>query len=321
MEMTNVILDTNLLYESGKNEIKNYREFELSSNFDFIINFLETNDISDKYKVWVPEIVFMELEKQRKEKYKASIDNIKKEFEKIKEFKNVELKLPEVCYEEEIVQYIRNYIKKYKINVLKIIRDEQLFERILERCVNKKKPFCGVSDKGFKDVVLWESIISYANTNQNNEKFALITNNSNDFIKNLEKEFLDRTGKEITIYYKIKDFQESIVEINEIDSRIPLNNSIIESENESGELIDKINRFILENEEIKIEKLETEDIKYKLKIQDIVDMGNREYNIRILYIAIEYLNKQEICREFDIKIIVKENEGIIIQNITEIQCV
>lgn len=321
MEITNVILDTNLLYEYGKNEIKNYRKFELSSNFDSIVRFLEMNDISDRYKVWVPEIVFMELEKQRKEKYKASIDNIKKEFEKIKEFKDVELKLPEIRYEEEIRQYIINYIKNYKINVLKIAKDGQLFERILERCINKKKPFCGESDKGFKDVVLWESIIEYAKDNLNNEKFMLITDNSSDFIKNLEYEFWDRTGKEITIYYKIKDFQESIMEINEIESRIPLNNSIIESENESGELIDKINKFILENEEIKIEKLETEDINYDLKIQDIVDMGNKEYNIRILYIAREHLNKQEICREFDIKIIVKENEGIIIQNITEIQCV
>lgn len=317
MEITNVILDTNLLYEYGKNEVKNYREFELSSNFDSIVNFLETNDLSDKYKVWVPEIVFMELEKQRKEKYKVSIDNIKKEFEKIKNFKDVELKLPKIRYEEEIKQYIINYIKNYKINVLKIARDGQLFSKILGRCVNKEKPFSGESDKGFKDVVLWESIIEYAENNANNEKFILITNNSKDFTKNLEKEFKDRTGKEITIYYKIKDFQESIMEINEIESRMPLNNSIIESENESGELIDKINRFISENEEIKIEKLETDD-NYELKIQDTVDMGNKEYNIRILYTTIESLLKEQKTREFDMKIIVKENEGIIIQNVTEI---
>lgn len=317
MEITNVILDTNLLYEYGKNEVKNYREFELSSNFDSIVNFLETNDLSDKYKVWVPEIVFMELEKQRKEKYKVSIDNIKKEFEKIKNFKDVEVKLPKIRYEEEIKQYIINYIKNYKINVLKIARDGQLFSKILGRCVNKEKPFSGESDKGFKDVVLWESIIEYAENNANNEKFILITNNSKDFTKNLEKEFKDRTGKEITIYYKIKDFQESIMEINEIESRMPLNNSIIESENESGELIDKINRFISENEEIKIEKLETDD-NYELKIQDTVDMGNKEYNIRILYTTIESLLKEQKTREFDMKIIVKENEGIIIQNVTEI---
>ena len=318
MEITNVILDTNLLYEYGKNEVKNYREFELSSNFDSIVNFLETNDISDKYKVWVPEIVFMELEKQRKEKYKVSIDNIKKEFEKIKDFKDVELKLPTICYEEEIKQCIMKYIRNNKINVLKIAKCEELFKIILERCINKKKPFCGGSDKGFKDVVLWESIIEYAKYNSTNEKFILITDNSSDFIKNLEQEFNDRTGKEITIYYKIKDFQESIMEINEIESRIPLNNSIIESENESGELIDKINRFILENEEIKIEKLGTDD-NYELKIQDTVDMGNKEYNIRILYTSKEYLIREQIIREFDIRIIVKEN-GIIIQNITEIQC-
>lgn len=317
MEITNVILDTNLLYEYGKNEVKNYREFELSSNFDSIVNFLETNDLSDKYKVWVPEIVFMELEKQRKEKYKVSIDNIKKEFEKIKNFKDVEVKLPKIRYEEEIKQYIINYIKNYKINVLKIARDGQLFSKILGRCVNKEKPFSGESDKGFKDVVLWESIIEYAENNANNEKFILITNNSKDFTKNLEKEFKDRTGKEITIYYKIKDFQESIMEINEIESIMPLNNSIIESENESGELIDKINRFISENEEIKIEKLETDD-NYELKIQDTVDMGNKEYNIRILYTTIESLLKEQKTREFDMKIIVKENEGIIIQNVTEI---
>lgn len=317
MEITNVILDTNLLYEYGKNEVKNYREFELSPNFDSIVNFLEVNDISDKYKVWVPEIVFMELEKQRKEKYKVSIDNIKKEFEKIKDFKDVELKLPKIHYEEEIKQYIINYIKNYKINVLKIARDGQLFSKILGRCVNKEKPFSGESDKGFKDVVLWESIIEYAENNANNEKFILITNNSKDFKKNLEQEFRDRTKKEMVIYYKIKDFQEAIMEINEIDSRIPLNNSIIESENESGELIDKINKFISENEETKIEKLESEN-NYKLKIQDTVDMGNKEYNIHILYTNIESLLKKEITREFDMKIIVKENEGIIIQNITEI---
>ena len=317
MEITNVILDTNLLYKNKKNEVKNYREFELSSNFDSIVNFLETNDLSDKYKVWVPEIVFMELEKQRKEKYKVSIDNIKKEFEKIKNFKDVELKLPKIRYEKEIKQYIINYIKNYKINVLKIARDGQVFSKILGRCVNKEKPFSGESDKGFKDVVLWESIIEYAENNANNEKFILITNNSKDFIKNLEQEFKDRTGKEIIIYYKIKDFQESIMEINEIESRIPLNNSIIESENESGELIDKINRFISENEEIKIEKLGTDD-NYELKIQDTVDMGNKEYNIRILYTTIESLLKEQKTREFDMKIIVKENEGIIIQNITEI---
>ena len=201
--------------------------------------------------------------------------------------------------------------------MLKIARDGQVFSKILGRCVNKEKPFSGESDKGFKDVVLWESIIEYAENNANNEKFILITNNSKDFIKNLEQEFKDRTGKEIIIYYKIKDFQESIMEINEIESRIPLNNSIIESENESGELIDKINRFISENEEIKIEKLGTDD-NYELKIQDTVDMGNKEYNIRILYTTIESLLKEQKTREFDMKIIVKENEGIIIQNITEI---
>lgn len=321
MEKTNVILDTNLLYESGKNEIKNYKEFELSSNFDSIVSFLETNDLIENYNVWIPEIVFMELEQQRKEKYKVSIDNIKNEFKKLENYDKAEYNLPNINYEKELTKIISEYKKNNKINVLKIPKNEKLFEKILERCVKKQKPFCKGSDKGFKDVILWESILDFTNYNKGKEKYILITNNSEDFVKILEQEFFTKTQKNIHIYYKIKDFQEAILKINEIQSRISLDNSLIESENESGELIDKVNEFLLKTSKQNIEKIKANSVNGKLEIKDIVEIGNKEYNIQVFYKILGYWGNIEQYRAFDVRVVVKENIGIVIQDVIEIPCV
>lgn len=293
MELTEVFFDTNFL---RKKNIKDFSKFNFGIQFEDFIDFLGTNDVIDHYKINISEITIKELEKQIKDKYKDELIKLKESYNKFKNIYNIKFNVDEdVKYDEILQKLIIEYAGFYNIN---IVETESIsFQSILNRAINKKKPFIGEnseSDKGFKDAVLWESIIEYAKKSKN-KNFILFTKNTKDFSEVLEKEFEKLTGKKIEIIYEISKLQERILIEQSENLRNILTLELLEEDKK--DLIEKVNRYFQENDSWK--NYQMSDIK---RIEDFVNKGNDFYSFMIFEM------KEEIEMQWYVEVSYKDDE-------------
>ena len=207
MDYIEIFFDTCILRTKN-----NYSEFSLGLQYTSFVDFLGTHDLIDKCRLNFSRIVLKELSKQITESYE-------KDLEILKRFKSINEKTIEIehNYIENIDKEIEDYIKNEKGNIIEIPTSTESYKKIIDRAINKRKPFCGDkgdSDKGFKDAIQWESILKYAK-NCKSEKYILLTENKNDFTNELEKEFKDKTKKQLKIFKNIGEAQKYILELND----------------------------------------------------------------------------------------------------------
>ena len=195
MNKTIIIFDTNILYLDN-NEKTDYRKFSFSNKFDEIVRTTEALDLVEDVSIMIPEIVWAEMRKQKLDKFNEQHERIKQLKNKTK-MPNVNIEVIDCDYSTELDVYISNYKKHLSsdaffvdYNVIKLPTKER-FENIINRAFNKKEPFgdksSKASDKGFKDVLLWESILEFAQSYVNHD-FVLYCNDSM-FNESLEDEF------------------------------------------------------------------------------------------------------------------------------------
>lgn len=137
---------------------------------------------------YITESVFREIVQQRREYCYQSLENLEKalkpfclSIEDIKSISKNDLF-------SELEKSLHEYLADYYINILPH-PNNNVFPRIIERALNKKLPFKVVgdkssdkcSDKGFKDVLLWETLLNFNYEKQSIGKVFLITANSTDF--------------------------------------------------------------------------------------------------------------------------------------------
>ena len=102
----------------------------------------------------------------------------------------------------------KKYDSLFGKNIVPLSTDEDTFSKILERAYAKIPPFIkGSSDKGFKDTLMWMSLIDYfSKDGESKVVFVTDDNGFRDNINALEEEFNNITGKTIEIksnsYYK-----------------------------------------------------------------------------------------------------------------------
>lgn len=293
MELTEVFFDTNFL---RKKNIDDFSKFNFGTRFEDFIDFLGTNDVIDYYKINIAEITIEELKKQINDKYKEELSKLKDSYNKLKNVYNIKFNEDEnLKYDEILKKIMREYIEFYNINIVEI--KNVSFQNILKRAINKNKPFVGEngnSDKGFKDAVLWESIIEYAKKSEN-KKFILLTKNIQDFPKELEDEFENVTNKKIEIINEISIVQEKILleqsrNVKDILTLNWLNENV-------QVLIDKINEFVLKSNDWN--GYQMMDIE---RIEDLVSKGNGFYSFMIFniedgiekqwYVEVKYKNSE-----------------------------
>ena len=156
--MISIFLDTNVIFSKEDDFSKALFGEKLTE----IIDEIESNDLYDNIQIFIPQIVVDELLTQQIERYEDAFNKIKNikfhNFDTLydKEYKNQTIKL----FDSKLEEFKGGLVK---ISVLPYPKNETL-ESIIKRAVLKKAPFEGKSkesDKGFKDVILWETIIQY----------------------------------------------------------------------------------------------------------------------------------------------------------------
>lgn len=178
-----IIPDTNV-FTYSKKRINDLSRLPLDEYYK-ILKTLELNDLTYEVNIFFPEIVLLELLHHLELKLNnkcRDLENFEKEFKNFEEITiiNNDLNIKKVC----------ENLKKYYFEELSIIPipsdGNLLFNKILDMSINKKPPFIkGSSDKGFKDAILFLSLLKFAEDN-NYDKYVLFSND-NGFSNNMKE--------------------------------------------------------------------------------------------------------------------------------------
>ena len=163
-----LIFDTNVLFQTYEKKA-DFTSFSFNATYKNIIDMINQLDIYNQVVLGIPLVVWSEMEKQIIEKHDELLLTYKKTITK-KIFPEYSIQEnPTINYSE----YIKIKILKYKeelsegLNeVIEIpIASNSRFKSIINRAFSKLPPFEGKdkkSDKGFKDALLWESVLEFA---------------------------------------------------------------------------------------------------------------------------------------------------------------
>lgn len=157
--MISIFLDTNILFSRSKDfTIAGFRE-----NLENIIAEIEVNDVYDKVQIVIPRLVLEELKMQQFEAHSelaAKFKNVRFTNQAIEISHDYYSKVCDIfsAAEEEIVQ---------SSTVTVLIEEHPpgtALWGIIKRAIQKVPPFEGrgkESDKGFKDAIIWESVLEF----------------------------------------------------------------------------------------------------------------------------------------------------------------
>lgn len=229
-----IIFDTNVLHKSYKNKV-NFRDFSLNTEYESIIELVNQMDIYESVGIIIADVVWTELKKQIVEAH----DKYIRELEKW-QFPEYDIKpLPMENYSE----YIENKMKKYREDISnglnKIIEmpipNDKHFSRIVTRAFEKEAPFEGKeksSDKGFKDALLWESILEL--TESDTTANIIFYSQDKGFKEQLIEEFEQLYPEaSINIFGKREDVERQLqIWAKEIDEYSYLPNQKFDADNE-----------------------------------------------------------------------------------------
>lgn len=165
-----IIIDSNICHR-GEN-FCDFKTFNLGAKVDNLITWIQYIR-GENINVVVPEMVLKELEKQRIDLYKKKILEFNKFIENYS-FPNLEI----ICNYQKDFDYSKYYKEIFRDfilsqnSIVEIMPISCKLDSIIERAINKRQPFEGKekqSDKGFKDAVIWESLLQYKRNNPGNK--------------------------------------------------------------------------------------------------------------------------------------------------------
>lgn len=185
------------------------------------------NALKDKFSIYVTQVSIDERIAQNCRELKAKFDEAEKCKMKFSRFATIRFK---TTYEEESSYFQKGIQKKYESyfedHIIPFTKDGKMLDTIIERANRRLPPFSAAkdaSDKGFKDCLLWLSMLDYFKDNGEDD-VIFVTDDKSAFRNNIEylqKEFCEVTGKTIDIhpnsYYKeiVKQPENPMAEISQ----------------------------------------------------------------------------------------------------------
>jgi len=172
-----VVIDTNC-FENYSNDrsIVSYRSCDKCHTF--FVNKQNRQGLSPGC-YFITDSIFGEIIQQRQE----YLENVKEQIRKVNKMISSNISLPS---DIDLAKDLKEYLDKFNIQILPH-PDNKILPRIIDRALNKKLPFKQVdknqkaSDKGFKDVLLWETLLEYDYESKRIGKLFLLTANEKDF--------------------------------------------------------------------------------------------------------------------------------------------
>lgn len=189
------------------------KAFVFDTNFIIQIQKLDSviEDLKDGYTVYVSQVSIDERIAQQCRELKNQYEAV--EAAKV-EYKRIATVQITRSYEKDSdllsAAIQKRYSSTFGENIIPFAKDGSTFGKIIDRANQKTPPFSSdknASDKGFKDCLLWLSLLSFFKDHGESE--VVFSTDDQAFLKNdkfLVDEFLKATGKKIEIkqnsYYK-----------------------------------------------------------------------------------------------------------------------
>ena len=205
-----IVLDTNsAYYDLGDNLSKVF-----NNNITDLKEFVDKGRL-DKVKICIPEIVIQERITQRMEQVIQTLDGFNKKHEKLKIFGITTGNIPT---KEEIRNKLSEFSKKFTTQgFLTYSIPKPKIEEIIKKSYLKIAPFQS-GGKGFKDVILWYSILENCK-----DKNIILISNDKIFLDNkdfLTKELKNKGGNRLEIFSTIEDTKAFLRKEFDLDENI-----------------------------------------------------------------------------------------------------
>ena len=201
-----IILDTNVFTYSRK-RINDLSQLPLDDYYK-ILKTLELNDLMDEITIFFPEIVLLELLHHLEIKLLNKCNVLEKIQFELQNFEEITIENNNL----DIENFCENLKNKYfeELNIIPIPDDRnKLFNEILDMSINKNPPFVeGSSDKGFKDAILFLSLLKFAEDNKFNQ--YILFSKDGGFLNNI-KELQEKFKKHLNNFRNYDDYNELII--------------------------------------------------------------------------------------------------------------
>lgn len=205
-----LFLDTNLFYSEKVTynifKIKLMKDLlDLRDSFNILFNNYR------KIEILIPKLVVEEIYSIKSHVIQSEISKFQKTIKHLDEKSLIDSL--EKIYDKvhfELDKSGEHFFSNYDIEMIPYC-DNKYFPTIIDKSINKRLPFKPeyndkkkrhVGDNGFKDAVIWYSIINHVEKkcNKNTDHIFFLTNNEKDFRSELTLlEFKELTGKNIEI--------------------------------------------------------------------------------------------------------------------------
>lgn len=217
-EKTAIVFDTNAIYQ-------------FYDQLDVIISKVSNNN----YLPYIPQLVIYEYKKKFAREFKSNTKGIMNKFKPYIEYKDKK-------NFDDILQDIQSDIQSnlellFETRIIKYDESSNTFKSIINRALEKIPPFSddnekAKSDKGFKDTIIWLSVIEYfKNQGENN---VIFISDDKVFVNNsiLVNEFKSHTNKNITIKTNEEFLKMIAYENNKRAENIALKNNDLDFEHD-----------------------------------------------------------------------------------------
>ena len=204
-----LIFDTNALYKDYT-RCCDFTDFSFNGTLDNFMTRIEELDIYDIVSIAIPQIVWSETKKQNiiayHKKVKEFEDTLKKHKLPFHSYKIDTTKNYDTYLDENMNAY-KNALKNKPINIVELnFPSDKCYFNLINRAFDKRPPFEGKennSDKGFKDALLWESILEYKK--EHHDTNIILYTNDKMFNDELKEEYKKLFSNQEIIFINSKN--------------------------------------------------------------------------------------------------------------------
>lgn len=212
-----VVFDTNILFQNYDQKA-DFNNFTFNATFRNVLDMVNQLDIYEQVTIAIPEVTWNEMKKQIIEAHDKKILDLETTLRKWKFPEYNIIKNETIDYSAFISKSICDYQKEIEKGINAIITlpvpSNERFKGIIKRAFDKAPPFVGKeknSDKGFKDVLIWESILEFVLSHK--QANIIFYTKDNGFKEVLIKEFQEMNPDAvITILFSEEDVKNTLEE-------------------------------------------------------------------------------------------------------------
>jgi len=214
---TLIILDTNKI-RSTHSGGASYGSFELGAEYNDLRSYIREKGLSEFVEIAIPSVAIQELLQQKVEQYSRDVQHISEIQSRLSELPGVSFSgvtLPATGFDckGHLTPRMTDFIQNSGSIVMDIGEEKfgHILKEVLRRAIERRSPFKkgkNSTDIGFKDVMIWESILNYGGYDKY-DQVILFTGDAG-FDQKCKAEFESRVKKEIMILPSMEFLQAKI---------------------------------------------------------------------------------------------------------------